>query len=77
MLAGVALGEGGVSPGALLSSLELNYSHLHTGLDGVCDVFCGVNGSGSNKACLKLETWWILDIFLSRVGRLMVSEPLS
>ena len=77
MLAGVALGLGGVTPEALSSSVELNNSHLHTGLDGVCDVFHGVTGLGSNKACLMLETWWILGIFLSGVGKLMVPEPLS
>ena len=77
MLAGVALGVGGVSPGVLSSSVELNDSHLHTGLDGVHDMFHGVTGSGSNEACLMLETWWILGIFLSGVGKLMVSELLS
>ena len=77
MLAGVALGVGGVSPGVLSSSVELNDSCLHTGLGGVCDMFHGVTGSGLNEACLMLETWWILGIFLSGVGKLMVSEPLS
>ena len=57
MLAGVALGVGGVSPGVLSSSVELNNSCLHTGLDGLCDMFRGVTGSGSNKACLMLETF--------------------
>ena len=59
------------------SSDELNNSHLHTGLGGACNVFHGVTGSGLNETCLMLETWWILDIFLSGVGKLMVSEPLS
>ena len=77
MLAEVALGVGGVSPGVLLSSAELNDSHLCIGLGGVCDMFHGVTGSGLNEACLMLETWWILGIFLSRVGKLIVSEPLS
>ena len=66
-----------MSPWVLLSSAELNDSHLHTGLGGVCNVFCGVAGLGLNKACLMLETWWILDIFLSGVGKLIVSELLS
>ena len=73
MLAGVPLGVGGVSPGVLSSSVELNDSHLHTGLGGVHDMFCGVTGSGSNEACSMLETWWILGIFLSGVGKLIVS----
>ena len=46
MLAVVVLGVCGVLP-----SVELNDSHLHTGLGGVCDVFHGVTGSGSNEAC--------------------------
>ena len=66
-----------MTPGVLLSSDELNDSHLHTGLGGACNVFCGMAGLGSNKACLMLETWWILGIFLSRVGKLIVCEPLS
>ena len=77
MLAGVALGLGGVSPGILSSSVVLNDSCLCTGLDGDHDVFCGVTGFGLNTACLMLETWWILGIFLCGVGKLMVSEPLS
>ena len=77
MLVGVALGVGGVVAGVLLSSVELNDSHLHTGLGGVCGMFHGVTGSGSNEACSMLETWWILGIFLSGVGKLIVSEPLS
>ena len=77
MLAGVALGVDRVSPGALSSSIELNNSHLHTGLDGVCDVFHVVTGLGWNKACFILETWCILGIFHSGVGKLMVSELLS
>ena len=77
VLAGVALGVGEVTPGMFSSSDELNDSHLHTGLGGVCNVVHGVTGSGSNKAWSMLETWWILDIFLSGVGKLIVSEPLS
>ena len=50
MLEEVALGVGGVSLG------ELNESHQHTGLGGVCGVFHGVTGSGSNEAWSKLET---------------------
>ena len=46
------------------SSEELNDSHLLTGLAGVCNMFSGVTGSGSNKACLMLETWWILGVSL-------------
>ena len=71
MLAGVALGVCGVLAGVLSSSVKLNESHLHTGLGGVYGMFCGVTGSGLNKACSMLETWWILDVFLSRVGKLM------
>ena len=56
MLAGVALGVGGVLAG-VLSSVELNDSHLHTGLDGVHGMFHGVTRSGLNKACSMLETW--------------------
>ena len=63
--------------GVLSSSIELNESCLHTGLGGVCGVFCGVTGSGLNEACSMLETWWILGVFLSGVGKLMVSELLS
>ena len=77
MLAGVALGVGGVLAGVLSSSVELNESHLCTSLGGVGGVFYGVNGSGLNEACSILETWWILGVFLSGVGKLMVSEPLS
>ena len=76
MLAGVALGVCGVLAGVLLSSVELNDSHLCTGLDGVCGMFHGVAGSGLNKACSVLETWWILDVFFSRVGKSIVSELL-
>ena len=72
VLAGVAVGVHGV-----LSSVELNDSHLHTGLGGVCGMFCGVTGSGLNKACSMLETWWILGAFLNRVGKSIVSELLS
>ena len=77
VLAGVALEVGGVIPWVLSSSDELNDSHLHTGLGGVHNVFCGVTGLGSNEAHLMLGTWWILGIFLSGVGTLIVSEPLS
>ena len=72
VLAEVAIGVCGV-----LSSVELNDSHLHTGLGGVCGVFHGVTGSGLNEACSVLETWWILGVFLSGVGKSIVSEPLS
>ena len=68
MLAEVALGVCGVLAGVLLSSVELNDSHLHTGLGGVCCMIHGVTGSGSNEACSLLETWWILDVFLNRGG---------
>ena len=61
MLAGVALGVGGVLAGVLSSSVELNYSHLHTGLGGVRGMFCGMNGSGSNEACFiagnMVDSW--------------------
>ena len=77
MLAGVALGVCGVLAGLLLSSVELNESHPCTGLGGFCGMFCGVTGSGLNEVCSMLETWWILGVFLSRVGKLMVSGPLS
>ena len=71
MLEEVVLVVGGVSSG------ELNESHLHTGLGGVCGVVCGVPGAGSNEACSILETWWILRVFLNGVGKSIVSEPLS
>ena len=61
----------------MLSSVELNDSHPCTGLGGVCGIFHGVTGSGSNKACSMLETWWIPHVFLSGVGKSTVSEPLS
>ena len=77
VLAGVALGVCGVLAGVLSSSVELNESCLHTGLCGVHGMFHGVAGSGSNEACSMLETWWILGVFLSGVGKLMVSELLS
>ena len=77
MLAGIGLGVGGVLAGVLLTSVELNESHLCTGLGGVCGMFHGVTGYGSNESCSMLETWWILSVFLSRVGKLMVSELLS
>ena len=73
VLVGVALGVGGVLAGVLSSSVELNESCLHTGLDGVHGMFCGVTCSGSNEACPMLEIWWILIVFLSWVGKLMVS----
>ena len=77
MLAGVALGVCGVLAGVLLSSVELNDSHLHSGLGGVCGMIHGVTGSGLNKACSVLETWWILGVFLSGVGKSIVSELFS
>ena len=77
VLAGVALGVGEVLAGVLSSSVELNESHLHTGLGGVHGMFCGVTCSGSNKACSMLVTWWILGVFLSEVGKSIVSELLS
>ena len=40
-------------------------------------MFRGMTGSGLNEACLMLDTWWILGIFLSGVGKLIVSELLS
>ena len=66
-----------MTPGVLSASDELNDSHLHTGLGGVCNVFCGVTGSRLIEACLMLETWWILVILLSGVGKLIVSKLLS
>ena len=57
VLAGVAAGVGRVSPEVSPSADKLNGSCLHTGLGGVCNVFHGMTGSGSNKACLMLETW--------------------
>ena len=66
-----------MTSGVLSTSDELNDSHLCTGLGGVCNVFYGVTGLGSNEACSMLKTWWILGIFLSGVGKLIVSEPLS
>ena len=56
MLAGVALGACGVLAAVLLSSVELNDSHLHIGLGGVYGMFHGVTGSGLNEACSMLET---------------------
>ena len=38
----------GVLAGVLLSA-ELNDSHLHTSLGGVCGVFLGVTGAGLNE----------------------------
>ena len=77
VLAGVAVGVDGVVPGLLSSSDELHNSHLCTGLGGACNMFRGVTWSESKKACSMLETWWILSIFLSGLGKLIVSEPLS
>ena len=77
MLAGVALGVDGVLAGMLSSSVELNESHLHTGLGGVCGVCHGVTGSASNKVCSMLETRLILDVYLSGVRKSIVSELLS
>ena len=37
----------------------------------------GMTGLGLNEAFLVLDTWWILSIFLSGVGKLKVSELLS
>ena len=51
-----------MSSRVLSSSVELNDSHLHTGLGGVHNVFHGVTGSALNKACSMLETWWILGV---------------
>ena len=65
-----------MTSGVILSSDELNDSHLHTDLGGSCNMFRGVTGSGSNKVCSMLETWWILGVCLSGVGKLIVSEPL-
>ena len=66
-----------MSPGVLSASDELNDSHLCTSPGGVCNMFCDVTGSGSNEACSMLETWWILGIFLSGVGKSIVSELLT
>ena len=55
----------------------LNDSHLCSGLGGVCGIFHGVTGAGSNEACSMMETWWILGVFLNGVGNSTVSEPLS
>ena len=77
VLDGVMLGVGGASSGASLSLYELNDSCLHTGLGGVSDVLHGVTGWGLNETFSMLDTWWILSVFLSRVGKLIVSELLS
>ena len=77
VLAGVVLGVGGASSEVSLSLCELNDNCLHTGLDGVCSALRGMTGSGLNEAFLMLDTWRILSVFLSGVGKLMVSEPLS
>ena len=66
-----------MTSGVASSSDELNDSHLHTGLGGVHGMFHGVIGLGLNEACLMLETWWILGVFLSGVGKLIVSGLLS
>ena len=61
VLVGVALGVGGVSPGVLSSSDELNDSHLHTGLGGVHNMFCGVTGSGIERSMFNagnmVDSW--------------------
>ena len=77
VFAGVVLGFGKVTSGVASSSDELNDSHLCTGLGGACNMFHGVTGSGSNEAYSILETWWILGVFLSRMVKSIVSEPLS
>ena len=51
----MALGEVGLGVGGM-SSGELNESHLHTGLGGVCGALLGITGSGLKEACSKLET---------------------
>ena len=56
---------------------ELNDSHLHTGLGGVCGISLSVTGAGLNEACSMLETWWILGVFLNGMGKSTVSESLS
>ena len=61
----------------MLSSAELNDSHLHTGLGRVPGVLHGVTGAGLNEGCSMLETWWIHGVFLNGVGKSIVSEPLS
>ena len=61
----------------MLSSVELNDSHLHTGLGGVCGVFLSVTSAGLNEVCSMLEIWGILGIFLNGMGMSTVSEPLS
>ena len=61
----------------VLSSVELNDSHLCTGLGRVCGVLHGVTGAGLNEALSMLETWWILGVFLNGVHKSIVSEPLS
>ena len=40
-------------------------------------MFWGMTGSGLNEPFSILDTWWILGIFLSGVGKLIVSELLS
>ena len=77
VLAGVALCVSGASSDVPLSLHALNDNHLHTGLDGVCNVLHGVIGLGLNEAFSILDTWWILGVFLSGVGKLIVSELLS
>ena len=57
----------------MLSSVELNDSHLHTGLGGVCGVLHGVTGAGLNDMCSMLEIWWICGVFLNGVGKSIVS----
>ena len=72
MLAGVILGVC-----VVVLSGELNDSHLPTGLVGVCGIFHGVTGAGLNEVCSMMETWWILGVFLSGVGKSIISELLS
>ena len=58
---------------------------MHTGLGGVCGVLQGVMVTalrgvvvtGLKEACSTLETWCMQGVFHNRVGKLIVSEPLS
>ena len=75
--AGVALRAGGTSSGVSLLLEKLNVSHLHTSLGGVQNLLHGMTGSGLNEAWSTLDMWWILGVFLSGVGMLIVSELLS
>ena len=47
------LGEGGVGG---VTTGELNESHQHMGLGGVCGGHCGMTGSGLKEACSRVET---------------------